>query len=166
MTDQEFNEFVFTFHLKTHTVQAVSAVGPYFQRKMIEAAATMSNPGRLASLLLALVGFAQAVIESEYLAGDPEKRASLENLLQTLLTSIGKEDRPGWSDYYAARWGVLGRDEDMEKIVRREKEPGAIGESARWMVQSLSEQFPHFRAAHDRILIAAVTPHSAGGSIQ
>jgi hypothetical protein len=59
--------------------------------------------------------------------------------------------RAGWNDFYMARWFVLRRDNIVQELARRTKIPGMVGSTATWMMVSVANQLPEFRAAVERI---------------
>lgn len=64
--------------------------------------------------------------------------------------AAAEPDRPGWNDFYMARWFVLREDDDAACIARRTTLPGMVGSTCRWMANSVAEQMPEFREALER----------------
>jgi len=60
-------------------------------------------------------------------------------------------ERPGWNDYYMARWFVLRDDSTAKTIASLPHAEGPRGYTARWMVNSVCQQMPAFREAMARV---------------
>jgi hypothetical protein len=73
-----------------------------------------------------------------------------------------KEEYPlngvGWNDYHMMRWLILGDPDSLEEIVSRYHLGGQVGETARWMVDSVTAQCPSFFHAFHALNSANVKP--------
>jgi hypothetical protein len=78
-----------------------------------------------------------------------------------------KEEYPlngvGWNDYHMCRWMILGTDEDLIEVMARYTWGGQVGDTARWMVDSMMKQCPAFAASVSAFRTANEEPSSAGG---
>lgn len=59
--------------------------------------------------------------------------------------------RAGWNDFYMVQWFVL-RDDQLVRILKGRAEiPGVVGDTCKWMLNSVSQQIPAFAEALERV---------------
>jgi hypothetical protein len=64
-------------------------------------------------------------------------------------------DRPGWNDYYMVLWLMTGDRRYAQELYRRASLPDSpVSVSCRWMVNSVSQQYPDFGAVMTDIELA------------
>jgi hypothetical protein len=60
-------------------------------------------------------------------------------------------NRAGWNDFYMVQWFIL-RDDEIVKVLKARAEiPGIVGDTCKWMLNSVSQQIPAFAEALERV---------------
>jgi hypothetical protein len=77
-------------------------------------------------------------------------------------------NRAGWNDFYMVQWFVLRDDQIVGVLKGRAEIPGPVGDTCKWMLNSVSQQMPAFAEALERVGYdgpMASVPHPADNAI-